>query len=43
MLDQVYTNLPSPPFSVEEKAHVAREVYGHIWQQAVRGAYAVAR
>ena len=28
---------------VEEKAQVAREVYGHIWQQAVRGAYAVAR
>ena len=43
VLDQVYTSLPTPPFSVEEKAQVAREVYGHIWQQAVRGAYAVAR
>ena len=43
VLDQVYSTLPTPPFSVEEKAEVAQQVYGHIWQQAVRGAYAAAR
>ena len=43
VLDQVYTSLPTPPFSVKEKAHMVGEVYGHIWQQAVRGAYASLR
>ncbi len=42
VLDQVHANLPTPPFTREEKAQVAQAVYGHIWQQAVRGAYATA-
>ena len=33
--DEVHTRLPSPPFTIEEK-----EVYDHIWQQAVNGEFA---
>ncbi len=43
VLNQVYSSLPSPPFSREEKARVAKAVYGHIWQQAVRGSYGAAQ
>ena len=39
ILDKVYANLPTPPFSAEEKAAVAGDVYTHIWQQAVSGAF----
>ena len=42
ILDQVYTNLPTPPFTPEEKQAVAAEVYTHVWQQAVRGEFAMA-
>jgi type I restriction enzyme R subunit len=37
ILDKIYAGLPSPPFSVEEKEQVAKNVYAHVWQQAVRG------
>ena len=37
ILDEVYTSLPTPPFTREEKEAVAAEVYTHVWQQAVRG------
>lgn len=40
ILDEVYANLPTPPFSIEEKRLVAANVYGHVWQQAVNGVFA---
>ena len=40
ILDQVYTRLPTPPFSPEEKKLVAELVYGHVWQQAVSNRFA---
>ena len=42
ILNEVYTNLPTPPFTPEEKEAVAAEVYTHVWQQAVRGEFAMA-
>ena len=42
ILDEVYTKLPTPPFTPEEKEAVAAEVYTHVWQQAVRGEFAMA-
>ena len=42
ILDEVYASLPTPPFTPEEKEAVAAEVYTHVWQQAVRGEFAVA-
>ena len=42
ILDEVYANLPTPPFTPEEKETVAAEVYTHVWQQAVRGEWAMA-
>jgi hypothetical protein len=37
ILDEVFAGLPTPPFTVVEKEQVARSVYAHVWQQAVRG------
>ncbi len=34
ILDHVFLNLPSPPFTDEEKQEVAKRVYQHIWQQS---------
>ena len=42
ILDKVYADLPTPPFTPEEKQAVAAEVYTHVWQQAVRGGFAMA-
>ena len=42
ILDEVYTSLPTPPFTPKEKEAVAAEVYTHVWQQAVRGEFALA-
>ena len=42
ILDKVYASLPTPPFTPEEKAAVAAEVYTHVWQQAVGGEFAMA-
>ena len=39
ILDEVFASLPTPPFSIEEKEAVANDVYAHIWQQAVSGAF----
>ena len=39
---QVNASLPTPPFTPEEKEAVAAEVYTHVWQQAVRGEFAMA-
>ena len=42
ILDEIVANLPTPPFTEEEKNAVASNVYDHIWQQAVRGEFAMA-
>ena len=42
ILDEVFSGLPTPPFTAEEKKKVAANVYSHVWQQAVRGAYSSA-
>ena len=42
ILNEVFGNLPTPPFSIEEKEAVASDVYAHIWQQAVSGAFVMA-
>lgn len=39
ILDEVYANLPTPPFTAEEKKAVAASVYAHVWQQAVNGTF----
>ena len=40
ILDEVFANLPTPPFTPDEKKLVASNVYTHVWQQAVRGDFA---
>ena len=40
ILDEVCANLPTPPFTAEEKKAAAAEVYAHVWQQAVSGEFA---
>ena len=42
ILDKIFTGLPTPPFTLEEKEAVASDVYDHIWQQAVSGEFALA-
>jgi type I restriction enzyme, R subunit len=42
ILDEIFAGLPTPPFSVEEKEQVAKSVYAHVWQQAVRGDFSAA-
>jgi type I restriction enzyme R subunit len=42
ILDQIFASLPTPPFSATEKEQVAKNVYAHIWQQAVRGDFSAA-
>jgi type I restriction enzyme R subunit len=37
ILDHVFQELPTPPFTSEEKQAVSRRVYQHIWQQSARG------
>ncbi len=39
ILDEVYSSLPSPPFTQEEKRVVAASVYAHVWQQAMSGGF----
>jgi hypothetical protein len=38
MLDKIYPNLPTPPYTEEEKELVAADVYAHVWRQAISGA-----
>jgi type I restriction enzyme R subunit len=42
ILDEVFASLPTPPFSVQEKEQVAKNVYAHVWQQAARGDFSAA-
>jgi type I restriction enzyme R subunit len=37
ILDQIYSLLPSPPFSNADKEETARKVYSFIWQQGTSG------
>jgi type I restriction enzyme R subunit len=37
ILNEVFSKLPTPPFSADEKNEIAREVYAHVWQQAAGG------
>jgi type I restriction enzyme, R subunit len=40
ILDEVFANLPTPPFTSEEKKLVAGNVYAHVWRQALNGRFA---
>lgn len=40
ILNKVFDSLPTPPFTADEKKIVAADVYAHVWQQAVSGAFA---
>jgi type I restriction enzyme R subunit len=35
ILDNVYSRLPTPPFTQEEKKLIAQNVYAHVWQLAM--------
>jgi len=35
ILNEVFTKLPTPPFTPQEKKSVAGNVYAHIWQQVM--------
>ncbi len=37
IMNQVFMTLPTPPFTEEEKALIAGNVYAHVWQQAMSG------
>ena len=39
ILDHVYANLPSPPYSDAEKDLIANNVYSHVWQQERSGGF----
>jgi type I restriction enzyme, R subunit len=42
ILNEVFTALPTPPFSPDEKTALAHSIYGHVWRQAMRGEFASA-
>lgn len=37
ILDKVYADLPTPPFTEADKQAAADHIYQHVWQQALRG------
>ncbi len=37
ILDELYRNLPDPPFTSDDKSQAARKVYNFIWQQSEKG------
>ena len=39
ILDEVFSSLPTPPFTPAEKKIVAANVYAHVWRQAVNGSF----
>ena len=41
ILDEIFSSLPTPPFTVAEMEAVASNVYAHIWQKAVSGEFAM--
>lgn len=42
ILDQLYENLPSPPFTEEDKAEAAQKVYSFIWRQSAADSFRAA-
>ena len=42
ILDEIFTSLPTPPFTTKEKEAAASDVYDHVWQQAVSGEFVMA-
>jgi type I restriction enzyme R subunit len=42
ILDHVYTVLPDPPFSDDDKQAVAKQVYEHVWSQSTSGHFGTA-
>jgi type I restriction enzyme R subunit len=39
ILDYVFQELPTPPFSDDEKQTIAKLAYEHVWQQSVGGSF----
>jgi len=39
ILDHIYQTLPEPPYSSDDKDHIAELVFQHVWQQSVRGGF----
>jgi type I restriction enzyme R subunit len=39
ILDHVFSALPSPPFTDDEKQSAAKQVYQHVWQQSAAGSF----
>lgn len=37
IMDEIFSRLPSPPFTADEKKLVAENVYSYVFQQAMRG------
>lgn len=37
ILDRIYQELPEPPYTSDDKQHVADLVYQHVWQQSLAG------
>ena len=42
ILDKIFVALPTPTFTEEEKSTLAASVFGHVWQQAMHGGFAMA-
>jgi len=42
ILDQLFTTLPTPPFTDDDKQAAATLVYQHVWQQSASGLFAPA-
>jgi type I restriction enzyme, R subunit len=42
ILDHLYRELPTPPFTTDEKQAVAERVYQHVWQQSAGGFFSAA-
>jgi type I restriction enzyme R subunit len=40
ILDAVFANLPTPPFTTEKK-NISASVYVHVWQQAMNGRFSM--
>lgn len=39
ILDSLFSALPTPPFTDDDKQAAAKQVYQHIWQQSASGAF----
>jgi type I restriction enzyme R subunit len=42
ILDRVFQDLPTPPYTEAEKQAAAKQVYQFIWQQSASGVFAAA-